>query len=211
MKVYKVTDPEFSEFGKVLEGYDYTELFSALKDTPCPEDGVIYVGSVKELESTSVAKDMQSRGFGHYPLQLGYVNGRCRRLNCLEYHKSCEFNIAMDDVILILGREQDIKNGEYDTSLCKAFLIPAGMGVEIYSTTLHYAPFSVSESGYRVVVVLPRGTNMPKEDIEVKTIEDRMYFGKNKWLLAHPDAPEVNDGAQVGVTNTNIGFEHLEL
>ena len=29
----------------------------------------------------------------------------------------------------------------YDTSKVEAFLVPAGTAVEIYATTLHYAPF----------------------------------------------------------------------
>ena len=30
MKIYSVSDPEFAEFGKVLKGYDTTELLAAM-------------------------------------------------------------------------------------------------------------------------------------------------------------------------------------
>lgn len=211
MKLYNVTDAAFKDYGCVLEGYDFSELFQNLEKTPIPDTGILYVASEKTLEDCAEAPKMQIRGFGGYPVQLGYVNGKNRTMNCLEYHKSSEFNIAMDDIILILGHEKEIMNGVFDSSLCKAFLVPTGTGVELYGTTLHYAPFNVKETGYRVICVLPKGTNAPKVDFEPENHEDNMCFGVNKWLMAHKDAPEVHDGAYVGITNTNITYDMLEV
>lgn len=210
MRVYNVDDELFKEYGCVLCGYDYSELFEKLAEIEIPCRGIVYKASDASLENCAVTKEMQNRGFGGYPIQLGYVNGVNRAMNCLEYHKSSEFNIAMNDIILILGKEQDIMDGKFDSRLCKAFRVPAGTGVEIYSTTLHYAPFNLEEDGYRVICVLPKGTNAPKIDFEVKDDNDKMCFGVNKWLIAHPDADEVSDGAYVGVTGDNIMFEDLE-
>ncbi len=210
MKLHRITDAEFKEYGTILEGYDYTELFEKLGKTSIPEIGIIYKASDKELESCAAVSQIQTRGFGGYPVQLGYVNGKNRIMNCLEYHKSSEFNIAMDDVILMLGKVQDISNGVFDSSLCKAFLVPAGFGIELYATTLHYAPFNIIENGYRVICVLPRGTNEKKENLKIKTNEDKMCFGINKWLMAHKNAPETSKGAYVGITGKNIEFEDLE-
>lgn len=210
MKIYKITDKEFKEYGCVLEGYDYSELFEKLKMAEIPQSGITYVASVAELEACNDAKKMRARGFGGYPVQLGYVCGINSAMNCLEYHKSSEFNIAMDDIILILGKVQDISDGKFDSGICKAFFVPAGVGVELYATTLHYAPFNVNKEGYRVICVLPKGTNEQKKELEVKTDEDKMCFGINKWLMAHKDAPEVSDGAYVGITGKNIKFEDLE-
>lgn len=210
MKIYSVNDEQFKEYGCVLDGYDYSELFKNLANVRLPADRIVYKASVKELENCDAAKEMEVRGFGGYPVQLGYVVGNNRVMNCLEYHKSSEYNIAMDDIILILGKVQDIVNGTYDSSLCKAFLIPAGVGVELYGTTLHYAPFNVKNDGYRIICVLPRGTNAEKIDFNVKNEEDRMCYGINKWLLAHVNAPESEAGACVGITGNNIKFEDLE-
>ena len=210
MKIYSVNDEQFKEYGFVLDGYDYSELFKNLANIPMPEDGIEYIASIKELEDCAIAKEMEVRGFGGYPVQLGCVVGKNRDMNCLEYHKSSEYNIAMDDIILVLGREQDIVDGKFDSSLCKAFLVPAGVGVELYGTTLHYAPFNVKEDGYRIICVLPRGTNADKIDFEAKNTEDKMCFGVNKWLMAHADAPEVKDGAYVGITGKNIKYGDLE-
>ena len=44
MKIYSVYDPEFKEYGRVVDGYDYTELLKKLDEvSPCPEDGTVYV------------------------------------------------------------------------------------------------------------------------------------------------------------------------
>ncbi len=211
MKIYNVKDEQFKNYGCVLDVYDYTELFHILANADMPAEGIVYKASDAGLESCAAAKEMEIRGFGGYPVQLGYVVGNARTMNCLEYHKSSEYNIAMDDIILILGREQDIVDGKYDSSLCKAFFVPAGTGVELYGTTLHYAPFHVKEDGYRMICVLPRGTNGDKIEFEVKNNEDKMCLGINKWLIAHADAPEAKSGAYVGITGKNIKFEDLEV
>lgn len=209
MRIYSVNDELFKEYGCVLDGYDYSEMFENLANVDLPKDGIVYKASIETLENCAVAKEMEIRGFGGYPVQLGYVVGNNRVMNCLEYHKSSEYNIAMDDIILILGKEQDIIEGKYDSSLCKAFFVPAGVGVELYGTTLHYAPFNVGDKGYRIICVLPKGTNARKINFNSKNNEDKMCFGINKWLLAHPDAPEVTDGAYVGITGKNVKFNML--
>ena len=211
MKLYNVTDPAFQDYGCILDGYDFSELFRNLKNTPIPDTGIVYVASEKMLEDCPEAQKMQIRGFGGYPVQLGYVNGKNRTMNCLEYHKSSEFNIAMDDMILILGHEKEITDGTFDSSLCKAFFVPAGTGVELYATTLHYAPFHVNETGYRAICVLPKGTNEPKINFVPHCPEDEMCFGVNKWLMAHKDATEAGEGAYVGITGKNITYDMLEV
>ena len=211
MKVYNIYDDRFKKYGCILNGYDYTELFTKLSKVPMPEYGIDYVASEKTLENCSAAKEMEIRGFGAYPVQLGYVSGKADALNSLEYHKSSEYNIPMNDVILLLGMEQDISGGEYDSSKCEAFYVPGGTGVELYATTLHYAPLNVTKDGYRMVCVLPRGTNGEKVAFVEKNEEDKMCLGVNKWLLAHKDSPEAQNGAYVGITGHNIKFEDLKM
>lgn len=209
MKVYKITDKEFGEYGQVLEGYDFKEFFSALSEMEIPDAGIVYQASVKALEADKEFSKMYSKGFGGMPIQIGYVGGNNKVLNCLEYHKSSEFNIALDDVVLVLGKQVEILDGRFDTSLCKAFLVPAGTGVELYATTLHYAPMNVNDKGYRVACVLPYGTNGDKPQFDAVTYEDKMCAGSNKWLMAHGDSDDAKNGMYVGLTGENISFEKL--
>ena len=53
MRIQNVADDAFRRYGKVLEGYDFTELLKEMKHTPVPED-VTYVPSVEEMEALPV-------------------------------------------------------------------------------------------------------------------------------------------------------------
>ena len=211
MKVYKVTDKEFCDYGMVLKGYDWGSFLKALSTLEIPNEGIIYNPSVKTLEGDKEFFNICARGFGGMSIQIGYVGGNNKILNCLEYHKSSEFNIALDDVILVLGKQTEIEGDAFDTSLCKAFLVPAGTGVELFATTLHYAPMNVSEKGYRVACVLPYGTNGAKLNLGVIDGQDKMCAGNNKWLLAHPDSEDAKKGAYIGLKGKNISFNNLKF
>lgn len=96
------------------------------------------------------------------------------------------------------------------TAKVKAFKAPAGTLVEVYATTLHYAPCHCNASkGFRVLVALPQGTNTDKPTISNKTTEDRLLWARNKWLLAHPDSSEAKQGAYIGLTGENIDITNL--
>ena len=188
MKIQKVTDPAFRKYGQVLEGYDFTGLIKEMKHTPVPED-VIYVPSVEELEALDIMKDLQNKGYGGLPIQIGYCNGHNKKLNAVEYHRNSEINVAVTDLVLLIGHQQDIEpDHTYDTSKIEAFLVPAGTGIEVYATTLHYAPCHVNEGGFQCVVVLPKGTNTDLTFQTEKMGEDSLMTAKNKWLIAHEDA-----------------------
>lgn len=210
MKLYSVHDPEFSAYGKVLEGYDLTELLAALAKENCPSDGISYLPHVQALGNTAVAKEFSLRMFGGMPIQVGCCTGFADTLNALEYHKGSEINAAGDDCILVLGREQDIVDGKYDTKNAEAFLIKKGEAIELYGTTLHYAPWQYRGTGFRMVCVLPLGTNGEKPDLPVKSTEDNFCFGSNKWLIAHPDSREAENGAYVGLVGKNLTRADVE-
>lgn len=205
MKIQKVTDPAFRKYGKVLEGYDFTGLIKEMKHTPVPED-VIYVPSVEELEALDIMKDLQNKGYGGLPVQIGYCNGHNKKLNAVEYHRNSEINVAVTDLVLLIGHQQDIEpDHTYDTSKIEAFLVPAGTGIEVYATTLHYAPCHVNEGGFQCVVVLPKGTNTDLTFQTEKTGEDSLMTAKNKWLIAHEDAKIA--GAFNGLKGENITID----
>ena len=205
MKIQKVTDPAFRKYGQVLEGYDFTGLIKEMKHTPVPED-VIYVPSVEELEALDIMKDLQNKGYGGLPIQIGYCNGHNNKLNAVEYHRNSEINVAVTDLVLLIGHQQDIEpDHTYDTSKIEAFLVPAGTGIEVYATTLHYAPCHVNEGGFQCVVILPKGTNTDLTFQTEKTGEDSLMTAKNKWLIAHEDAKIA--GAFNGLKGENITID----
>ena len=202
MKIQKVTDPAFRKYGQVLEGYDFTGLIKEMKHTPVPED-VIYVPSVEELEALDIMKDLQNKGYGGLPVQIGYCNGHNSLLNALEYHRCGEVNVAVTDLIVLVGSLVDVADDfTYDTAKVEAFFVPAGTAFEMYETTLHYAPCGVDGKGFKDVIILPKGTNADITKNPEATGEDRLLTAENKWLIAHADAKI--DGAFNGLQGENI-------
>jgi len=200
MQIYKVTDERFKAYGKVVKDIDFSGMVRVLKEeTPVPED-VAYVPGLEALESLPVMEELSRKVYGEMPIQIGYCNGHNSLLNALEYHRSSEVNVAATDAILLVGKEQDIRDDfTYDTSLVEAFLLPEGAAVEMYATTLHYAPCGVDGAGFQVAIILPKGTNLDLEESH-QGGEDGHLTAKNKWLLGHPEGglPEKSPMGLVG-------------
>lgn len=203
MEIKKVTDPSFRKYGRVVQGIDFTELVNAIKEkTPLPE-GVAYEPSIEELEKTAVAKELQRRTYGELPIQVGYCNGHNYKLNAVEYHRSSEINVAATDAVLLVGMQQDITGDfTYETAKMEAFLVEAGTAVELYATTLHYAPCSADEGGFKVGIVLPAGTNYPLKESH-EGWEDSLITAQNKWLIGHEEGG-LDDGAHIGLVGKNL-------
>lgn len=205
MKIYSVYEKEFAPYGHVVTDLDIAALLDALKKTPQPETGVEYIPQDDSLQSLPFAQQVRDHLYGGMPVQLGWCNGHNTKLNCLEYHRDSEFNLGTEDFILLLARQDEIENGLLDTAKVKAFRAPAGVLVEVYATTLHYAPCHTDpDKGFRVLVALPAGTNTEKPAITPVTDEDRLLWAKNKWLLAHPASDEAAAGAYIGLAGENI-------
>jgi len=200
--VKNVTEDAFGKYGRIMSGYDISQLLEKMEDTPFPEE-VIYIPSDHLLEELPIFKVICESIFGDMPIQIGYCNGHNQLLNGLEYHRSSEINIAVTDMILLLGSLQDIsKDFTYNTSHVEAFFIPQGVMIECYATTLHYAPCGTDGNGFKSVVVLPKGTNLEMNGFNKTVKEDELLVAKNKWLIAHKDANI--EGAFVGLIGENI-------
>ena len=215
LKIKSVFSDNFSRYGKVLKGYDVKALLETLESTtPMPADSTVYEPGAKQLEDLPVAKDFSLNAYGGMPIQVGYCNGFNTKLNCLEYHRGSELNIPSRDAILLLASVEDIKNGRINSKNVEAFRVPSGTVVQVYETTLHYAPCcdvhgaDVSE-GFRVIIVLPKDTNTAKPEITIHDAEDKLLWAKNKWLIAHPASAEAKQGAYVGITGENIDIAKI--
>ena len=209
MKIYSVNDPEFREYGRVINNDDFTELVEAMKKTPLPE-GVVYEPSVAELEALPVYEALSTTTYGEMPIQIGYCNGHNSKLNALEYHRDSEINVAATDAILMLGLMKDVQpDFTYDTANVKAFLVPAGTAVEVFATTLHYAPCGVDGNGFQVTIVLPKGTNYPLKNARPRAVgtttdnEDCLITATNKWLIGHAEGG-LDEGSFLGLVGKNL-------
>lgn len=209
MKILSVNDPAFKKYGRVVSDVDFSSLVAELKNTPLP-DGVVYEPSVPELEALPVMQTLSEITYGEMPIQIGYCNGHNTKLNALEYHRDSEINVAATDAVLMLGLLQDVEDDHtYDTAGVEAFLVPAGTAVEVYATTLHYAPCDIDGAGFRVAVVLPRGTNYPLKNAHAKADgtdagnEDCLITAVNKWLIGHAEGG-LDQGSFLGLKGKNL-------
>ena len=196
MEIKKVTDPSFKKYGKIIEGIDFSEILKNLEALPMPAEGVEYFPGVEALESTPATKIISESLYGGMPIQIGMCN----------YHRDSEINVALYDMVLLIGELKDVtEDFKYDTSKIEAFLVPAGVAVEMYATTLHYAPCHVEDKGFKAVVVLPKGTNYDLTFKNSNTKEDRLLTAVNKWLIAHEDAKI--EGAFNGLVGVNVTID----
>lgn len=210
MKILSVYDPEFKDYGQVVDGMEETvaELLSGLEKTPLP-DGTDYVAEDPVLQELPAAVEVSEHLYGGMPVQLGWCNGHNTKLNCLEYHRDSEFNLGTEDFILLVAKQGELEKGVLDTAKVKAFKAPKGVIVECFATTLHYAPCHTDPAkGFRVMVALPKGTNTEKPNIGVKYSEDKRLWACNKWLLAHPESSEAAQGAYIGLKGENIDIKN---
>ena len=217
MKVKQVTDTSFRKYGKILTGIDFSEIYNVLEEMDYPED-IEFAASFGPLEEPEFRQKLSNTLYGELSVEIGYCSGHNKMLNALEYHRSSEANVAVTDIILLLGQQSDItEDFTYDTAQLEAFFIPAGTAVELYATTLHYVPIGTKENDYafKMGVVLPFGTNFPlgitlgAEAEKEKLPEEKLLFAKNKWLIAHEESGE--EGAFIGLTGKNISVDDLVI
>lgn len=194
MKIYRVTDKEFAQFGKILD-IDTKEIIETAEKIELPAEGSIYTASLESFEKLPVMKTIKNECFGGMPAQLGYCYGHSNMLNALEWHTCSEVNIAVTDLILLLGDVRDIEEGnKYNSDKVKAFKVLKGEAIEVYSTTLHFCPIETSKSGFGCVVGLLEGTNT-NLDFEP---DDKRIFRKNKWIIAHNENTALIEKGVVG-------------
>lgn len=189
IQIHSVHDPEFSRFGEVLDVSEFGDLIRYLElHTTVPSVGNEYVPHRAELGEIASNITVIHNTFGMVPLEYGYVNGNNSKLNALEFHKSSEINVCVTPLALLLAHIEDIDDSTVHSSKVTAFYIPQNTAIEVYSTTLHFSPCKVVDSGFKCAVILPYGTNM--EFVSAKGNQgkySKFLFKTNKWLLNHPE------------------------
>ena len=187
MKIYRVTDKEFLPYGNVLK-FDTKEILEEAEKIEMPETGSVYVPTKEEFENLPIMEKAKNEVFGGMPTQLGYCWGYNDTLNALEWHKCSEINIAVTDIILLVGDVRDVEEGNrYNSEKVMAFKVLKGEAVEMYATTLHYCPIQTSKDGFGCIVGLLKETNTDLDFVP----EDKLIFCKNKWIISHEDNAEL--------------------
>jgi hypothetical protein len=200
MRIHRITDPEFIRYGKQL-AIPSAEIIAAAKTLEMPITGTRYEPSIDVLEQADITPVLRNDYYGELPIQVGCCWGHNDQLNALEWHNSSEINIAATDLILMLGHTDEMRDRHFDSANIKAFLLKKGDVIEVYASTLHFCPCTENEEGFRCIVVLPKGTNLPLEG----TPTNPLLFRKNKWLICHIDNAVLKGrGAYPGLSGENL-------
>ena len=206
LKLYSVLDPEFRRYGRMLNA-ETEELAAAMAETEIPEEGNCYKASVPALEAVPLMKSLRRTAYGEMEIQAGYCNGRGYKLNAMEYHKCSEINFSTTGLVLLLALPEQLDDGRLDSAVVVGFYLPAGVVVEIFPLVMHFAPCRISEGGFNCLVVLEKGTNeaLPAVDTSAPG-EEKLLWMRNKWMTCHPDSPQKEKGAFVGISGENIAL-----
>lgn len=212
--ILSLDDPSFRQYGIVYKPEEFlpedevdvsaSPLLAKALELFNDCDGTSYEASNSELEACPEIPYIKKRIYGESPIQAGCCWGHSTQMKGMEYHRSSELLGAATEMVLILGRVQEIENGRWDSYKARFFYLPAGVYVELFSTTLHLAPNRVDDKPFCAVIILPQGTNTPLEDGP-----DRTLWMKNKWMLAHPEGPAAAKGAYIGIDGENWEIKTL--
>ena len=204
LPIESALSPAFRPYGRVVP-FDAAALITACEQAaPMPNSGVCYEPSLPALEALPDFARVQSALRGEGACQIGCCWGYNTQLGCLEYHRASEHLIAVSDVVLLVAPLQAMEGFTLPAGQVQAFYVPQGTTVEVYATTLHYAPCQASGEGFRAIIVLPRGTNHPMTGPRPADGDGPLLWAKDKWLIAHPADAAVTDGAYPGIMGENI-------
>ena len=205
-EIKNVFYPSFRRLGRIIKDIDLGGMREAALQIPMSEDGSCqYLASVPGIEDTDGFRAYTRIYAGGQSIQGGICWGYNTKMNGVEYHRSSEVNIALDDVVMMLGDRRDIEDDNtFDSSKMEFYFVPAGTAVELYATTLHLAPCQMDANGFRVLVFLPKGTNSPlskkqMEEVVAASGEYRLLFAVDKWSIVYPGDKDVAAGAFPGV------------
>lgn len=209
LSFHSVNDPAFRPFGRVID-FDASALIAQCeKAAVMPESGSRYVPDMPELEALPDFETVRRELRGEGGCQIGCCWGYNSRLNCLEYHRASEHNIAVTDLVLLLAAQQAMEGFDLPEGKVQAFFVPKGTTLEVYATTLHFCPCQTADTGFRCIVILPRGTNHPLKAPRPEGGDGRLLWAADKWLIAHPDnAGPIARGAYPGLHGENYEIKY---
>jgi hypothetical protein len=209
--VYSIEDEHFKTYGRVLKGYDFSELIQYMEaHTEIPKEGNVYFPSIMEMEEMDIYKEIRDNLYGGMDIQIGYCNGVNSTMNGFEYHRGCEVNIAVTDQAFFLGHTWDLEGNCYKQEKAEIFFAKKGQAMVMHETTLHLSPCKVEDTGFKTIVILLRGTNTTLEKTVRKREEgDTLLLMKNKWILSHKDRePLMKRGAFPGLLGVNTELKY---
>lgn len=212
-EIRDVRDPGFATYGAVHPQVQVPEMRRFLYENTQMPETEFYQPCAQELMELDEALQFTQFAYGEVPCQVGYYNGWPTTLNALEYHKCSEVLVEFEPAVLIVGHIWDIHQDTVAAEDLKFFYVPAGLCVELYATTLHFAPCMATSRGVRQIVCQSATTNTLLHHPERVDShgENKYLYERNKWVLIHPEAKALfRDNAFLGISGENLSVVPVE-
>lgn len=206
-----ISNKDFKKFGDIKTKYDTYEITKYFdNNVPVSNNGNNYVTSNSEIERLNIIKELSNDIYPAMPTQAGECVGHGTDFSAVEYHQGSETNIFFTDTIMVLAkRSQMTLNSINIQEKGEIYFIPRGTIIEFYSDTLHYTPIQVTKNGFKILVLVIKGTNeeLPKE---FKS-DNKMIVKVNKFQVVHKSRTDkIAQGAIVGVTGDLLTFNTIQ-
>lgn len=213
-QIFSIEDPEFATYGKVHPQVKVPKMREYVYRNKEMPEYEVYEPCCEELMKMDEAVYFTQFAYGETACQVGYYSGFCSKLNAVEYHKCSEVLVEFEPAVLILAHIWDIEDQKIDAAKFQLFYVPADTCVELYATTLHFAPCMATRAGVRQVVCQTDTTNTDLHHPERMNAEgeNRLLYQRNKWVLIHPEAADsFSENAVQGITGENISVNPVEI
>ena len=116
IELFDINSEEFSTYGRTINGFDIDEIVAEAKKIENVGNGSNYKPSVVAFEKLDIAGKIKTLLFGENRIQVGYWWGYNSIFGATEWHTSSEINIAVTDLVIIVGHVWDVKNNSIDSS-----------------------------------------------------------------------------------------------
>ncbi|KRL99016.1 DUF4867 family protein [Liquorilactobacillus satsumensis] len=211
-KIQNIEDASFKRYGMCYTCYALAEIKQYFqKKAKLPAQGNEYNPSNSDLEKMGTIQQIERDVFAGMAVNVGECVGRTTSFSAVEFHQGSEVNIMLTDVVMVFGKRSEIKNGTFNAEKdAQLFFVPAGSVIEIFSDTLHYSPIMVRSPGFKVVVMVLKGTNQPLE----KSFKSNnpWIVKKNKFQAAHfVRKDKLASGVVQGVSGKLIKLKALDI
>ena len=217
LTIHTVDETLFSDYARIVTSPVFSSLSDYIDKNTVVTERNVYVADIPELHTAETDAAL-SVFFGGMKVQIGYCNGCNFSMNGVEYHKSPELTIAITDCLMWWTNPKYLVDFNHvDSSASDLFFIPAGCSFLLNPSVLHLAPCRVDSNGYKTVIILPFGTNMPIEDSLKQSFrasgdpEASILHMTNKYMITHKDwEPLVKQNVHIGLTGQNRSVRPID-
>ncbi|MBC8536102.1 DUF4867 family protein [Feifania hominis] len=210
LTINHIKSTAFAKYGRVYEEEFDTSVyldFLAKKVTLPKNTPTSFFPNAKKMTKCPASVDIARYVFGGLNIQVGYSASLNSRVNQLEYHKTSEVSVGLNDHILFLGDPARLFNNRFDTGDLEIFYVPADTLYELYPRVLHSMPCKVSAEGCRNAVInLDTAYHAPSFK-GTYTAESKILILVNTWLIAHRQTP---GAAEAGIP-LSLDGENIEI